>query len=549
MKYICTLLLIAYHILGFSQLNQQLVTYGQVWGFLKYHHEYPSQVDWDARLLADFEKLQGADQVEAKSIIDDLFKSCKISEVENYDTTDVILLKGVFDWVNTASLSLDHIDYIQQLKKQKLNFKNSYVSNNKVGSANFTTENYYEDVALETKFQFLALTRYWNAVNYFFPYRDLIPQNWTAVYHELLPEFLNVASFDDYYRAVLKLSAKIRDSHGTIIIKEESKRNQELSKYRFTPFHAIHLNNKTYVVRTIDSAIDGDMILKGDQIIAIDGISAADRWNEISRYQSSSNDYVAKRSDYLFKRVESDSITVTLLRDQKEVTHTIATVSLEDLKEDWNISKPTESQQHAYEPRVDSISGVAYLYLDLGILKREDITKSFRKELRKYDHLVIDVRNYPSGTYYSLCKYLLKGKRHFAHAGIINTKIPGSISWIPTQKVGSFRGKYKGSVYILVDRNTQSHAEYTVMALQQHPRSVTIGGQTAGADGNVTRIPMPYNLEAMVTGIAIVYPDGKQTQQIGIHRDIKITQDKTYLNEPKNDRILNAALQLIRERP
>lgn len=51
MKYLVAFLLILVHVVGFSQLNQNLVRYGQVWGFLKYHHAYPSQVDFEEEYI------------------------------------------------------------------------------------------------------------------------------------------------------------------------------------------------------------------------------------------------------------------------------------------------------------------------------------------------------------------------------------------------------------------------------------------------------------------------------------------------------------------
>jgi carboxyl-terminal processing protease len=50
---------------------------------------------------------------------------------------------------------------------------------------------------------------------------------------------------------------------------------------------------------------------------------------------------------------------------------------------------------------------------------------------------------------------------------------------------------YHGKVIILVNELTQSHAEFTVMALQAAPHSIVIGSQTAGADGNVSWVFLP----------------------------------------------------------
>jgi C-terminal processing protease CtpA/Prc len=49
---------------------------------------------------------------------------------------------------------------------------------------------------------------------------------------------------------------------------------------------------------------------------------------------------------------------------------------------------------------------------------------------------------------------------------------------------------------------------------------LVIGSQTAGADGNVSAIPLPGGHQTMISGIGVFYPDKAPTQQIGIVPDI-----------------------------
>ena len=48
---------------------------------------------------------------------------------------------------------------------------------------------------------------------------------------------------------------------------------------------------------------------------------------------------------------------------------------------------------------------------------------------------------------------------------------------------------------ILIDEFSQSQAEYTTMAFRVAPSVVVIGSTTAGADGNVSQIPLPGGLK------------------------------------------------------
>jgi hypothetical protein len=60
------------------------------------------------------------------------------------------------------------------------------------------------------------------------------------------------------------------------------------------------------------------------------------------------------------------------------------------------------------------------------------------------------------------------------------------------------------------------------MALRAAPNAIVVGSTTAGADGNVSRIPLPGGLEALITGIGVFYPDGTPAQRIGIVPDLVV---------------------------
>ena len=81
---------------------------------------------------------------------------------------------------------------------------------------------------------------------------------------------------------------------------------------------------------------------------------------------------------------------------------------------------------------------------------------------------------------------------------------------------------FDGKVVILVDEISQSNAEYTAMAFRAAPDAVVVGSTTAGADGNVSRIPLPGGLRAAISGIGVFYPDKTPTQQVGIVPDIVV---------------------------
>ena len=128
----------------------------------------------------------------------------------------------------------------------------------------------------------------------------------------------------------------------------------------------------------------------------------------------------------------------------------------------------------------------------------------------------------------------------------MNPENPGEFNFDDGLKVGIKRGwSYKGQkVVVLVNELSQSQAEYTAMAFRAGDKTTVIGSTTAGADGNVSRIDLPGGMRTMISGIGVYYPDGTETQRVGIVPDIEV---KPTIEGIKNgqDEVLEKAVELI----
>jgi C-terminal processing protease CtpA/Prc len=130
----------------------------------------------------------------------------------------------------------------------------------------------------------------------------------------------------------------------------------------------------------------------------------------------------------------------------------------------------------------------------------------------------------------------------------VDSTYPGQVVWTPPYMAGRPNGNpdlYRGRVAILVDERTQSHAEFSVMALRTSPENKVIGSQTAGADGNVTPFVLPGGVRTVFTGLGVYYPDGRPTQRIGIVPDIEVRPTLSGVRAGR-DEVLERALEYIR---
>ena len=103
---------------------------------------------------------------------------------------------------------------------------------------------------------------------------------------------------------------------------------------------------------------------------------------------------------------------------------------------------------------------------------------------------------------------------------------------------------YTGKVAILVNEGTQSHGEFSAMAYRKAPKSMIIGSQTAGADGNIQTFYLPGNISVTYTGLGTYYPNWEMCQRIGLKIDIPVRPTIKGIKEGR-DELLEEAIRYI----
>ena len=178
----------------------------------------------------------------------------------------------------------------------------------------------------------------------------------------------------------------------------------------------------------------------------------------------------------------------------------------------------------------------------MGQLDMDSVDMVMQK-LMKTKAIIFDVRNYPKGTMYKIASMIMEPKEFvtFTRPDITH---PGRLLQDTISLKCGNKKEYKGKVVILQNERTQSHAEFTIMALRAAPGAIVIGSQTAGADGNVSRLALPGGITTMFTGLGVFYPDGTETQRIGIVPDIEVKPTIKGIREGR-DEVLDRAVQYI----
>jgi carboxyl-terminal processing protease len=531
--------------------TQKLASLCKVWGFLKYYHPQVAKgrIDWDQQLISLMPTTLNASNREQLalvyiSLIDQLgtVKPCRkcLPETQIPDWQKRNLDLSFIDDTLTMTPTLrEKLLYIKTNRNQGYN---AYVSTyRKIGNADFSGENPYAEMNLpEEPYRLLALFRYWNAIQYYFPYKYAIQEGWNAALEQLIPFFEQANDTVAYQIALLKMVARIHDSHGFLGFSDPRRAMYEHLGNYFVPFFVKYIDQKAMMVGFFNDSIAVKNNLKHGMVITkINGeplASVIDKWRELG---SASNEVAFLRDlQYRFWRGLTPEIQVTIEENGLETTRSIRRYLFKVFKYDY---RKLKQDKPLGEWLSDSIG-----YVHLGQLQVKQVD-SMMNVFKNSKSIIFDLRTYPNGTMHLLARHLNPQPTVFTKLTKPSLTYPGIYDTLRLY-AGNRRNPdyYRGKVVILVNEDTQSQAEFTAMILQTAPRSLVVGSQTAGADGEISWISLPGGYKTAMSGVGVYYPDGRETQRIGIVPDVQVSPTIQGIQAGR-DEVLEKALELARK--
>ncbi len=523
---------------------QNLFILGKVWGFLKYYHPAVANgaYNWDDELFKIIPKIKNCSNTkERNKLLLEWIKTLgpvDIKKTKKMDSAGVKLYPDL-NWLNdTLELGLELSKTLIDVRNAKRSDHNYYVNITMIGNPEFTNEKTYDSIANpDISFRLLALYRYWNIINYFYPNKHLIGRNWDSVLAEFIPKFENDSNNLSYRLTALELIANIHDTHANIY------GDSTIEKYwgkNAAPLKVKFIENKAVVYGLMREKEGCAGLDKGDVIITVNNISVEDIVKERLHLTPASNYPTQLRivAGNLF-RTNDTILKLTYERGGKTYTATIKCLPYNPM---WTMNNFQRKDTCFKYLSPD----IAYLYP--GSIKSEYLP-TIAKNMMKTKGLIIDLRCYPSTfIVYSFSKYLLPFSSNFVKFSNGNITTPGLFTYTKPASVGEDNNTdyYRGKIVILVNELTQSQAEFTAMAFRVAPNVTVLGSTTAGADGNVSPILLPGKIRTLISGIGVYYPDGKETQRVGIIPDIVVQPTINGILENR-DEVLDKALELIRQ--
>ena len=535
--------------IDFTSLNEQLITnldlLGKLWGFLKYHHPEVGKgnYNWDyelSRVLPEYLRARNNTERD-KALIDWINKYGEIPVCTACkETSPGAYLKPDLSWVEKYNMSNDLKKKIQEIYSNRHQGEHYYIKMaSGVGNPQFTNENPYNNMPYpDAGFRLLALYKYWNMIQYFFPNKYLTDKNWDDVLKEYIPILISAENKLEYELAAIQIIGDIHDTHANLWGGRDKLDN--LRGNNFAPFRIQFIEQKLAVTDYYNPELkEASGVEIGDIITHINGRTVEFIVDSVKRYYPASNEAARLRD-----------ISADLLRSNSNTLHIRYTSSGQTKQKELPLYARNSLNMYLWY-RVNQNEKCYKLldgnigYVTLVNIKNGDIPE-IKKLFKDTKGIIIDSRNYPSTFVpFTLGSYFVSKSTPFVKFTQGNVNNPGEFTFTPALEIPKSGETYKGKLVVIVNEFSQSQAEYTAMAFRAGDNTTIIGSTTAGADGDVSTIILPGGLRTMISGIGVYYPDGTRTQRIGIVPDIIVEPTINGIKQGK-DEVLEKAIEIIK---
>lgn len=418
---------------------------GKIWGFLKYHHPEvgKGKYDWDDELfqfLPEFMNVNDTRQRD-ESLLRWIEKygelpectTCKETAADAYQKPD-------FSWVENGNMSAGLKEKIKEIYQNRHQGTHYYIKKAYYdGNPEFLNEQPYSTSFPDKNLRLLALYRYWNIIQYFFPYKYLTDKKWDEVLREYIPIFINAETALEYQLAVLQLAGETNDTHARFLLEANEKdllrgtryaplRTNEIDSLRgtkYAPFRIRFIENKLTVTDYFKPKLKETAGLEiGDFITHVNGKKIEYIIDSIKSYYPASNE--AARMYYM---------ATDLVRSNNHSIHIVynssGTIKQKELtmyeRSDLNMDEP--NNKLSYDSIMIDKDSMFIGYITLATIKDTEISH-IKKSFMNAKGIIIDIRNYPATFVpFALGEFFTSKRKPFAKFTTGNLNNPGEFNF------------------------------------------------------------------------------------------------------------------------
>lgn len=531
---------------------KNIETFIKVWAMIKYRspNSIVGNFDADKAFLENIKEVKQADHKKLNDILLKLINDAGLPSGKNNIVSkckDCLTVNVNCKWINDPIYSKEVVSHLKYLS-QNLNQSGNHHFINKV---HFEAEIFNEPKYLDyTSFtdeamHLLVLAKSWAAIEYLFPYKYQMDKNTKQILKEMIPVFKTINSRASYEKAILILETNINDTHAAGFL-NQLKSKAEIFKITHYPPFDYRCSADGILIKSFlnDSLAQNSQLKRGDVIVEINGVKVKSWLQDRMRLLPASNMAVKYRlldmdwrgNVFAFYHIQNQIVDVKVKRNKANLSLKLNMLNLRQNRSIELINHyiknmvKLDEKVKPYEDLENDIALIRGGYFSNDDLPKNDLEKQeFSKNLKSKKAIIFDMRKYPNGGlfYYFIPMALGKTTFEFAKYYKANLENPGTFirqegdELYLSKDLKPDENSYQGKIILLTNENTQSRGEWYSMMLRQLNKNTTvIGSQTAGTDGDLKELNLPGGYKFIFTGNAVFYPDGKETQRIGIVPDI-----------------------------
>lgn len=277
--------------------KDSLYKLAKVWGYVKYRHPsvIAGQINWDAELFRVMPKvLQAADEDAVNAVLLNWlnqfpFEQATAEAAQYYQIVQEAYpgTENDMSWISDrAFLGEGLCAYLEKLSHTHAgDWTYAYArwdgSSESSGGMDFSNETNWSNAfsADDDGMRLLGAFRFWNAYEYFSPNVDITRMDWDQALQNAIDDMLAAEDQLSYERALGRLTAQTGDNHVML----ETNGGHLLRFYGdyFLPIRFLSIDGEV-VVQAVRQ--DCTALRPGDVLLAVDGMTMADRIAELSDY-------------------------------------------------------------------------------------------------------------------------------------------------------------------------------------------------------------------------------------------------------------------------
>jgi len=373
------------------------------------------------------------------------------------------------------------------------------------------------------------LVIYYNKMQHFFPYFDVIKTNWEEAFTQALKENASCENNECFLPILKRFASKLHDGHGHVY---SYSGNQNFSF--LPPIEIAWIENKLIITKILDKS---STLTIGTEIKKIENINSRKYYDSVAQYISAGTKGWLEERENMEILYGPDSSKLNLEVIPPGGTPKSASLSrLLNANAYYGLTENTTKYKE--------IDASTY-YLNIDQISEPEID-SLMPELEKAKCIICDLRGYPNSNHEFISHLLTMNdtcKTWMRVPEIIypNYTVSGfqPFGWEMTPEKPHLTAK----IIFITGGGAISYAESYMGFIQGYRLATIVGQPTAGTNGNINQIYLPGGYGIVFTGMKVLKQDGSQLYGIGFIPDVIVNETIKGVMEGR-DEFLEKAVEI-----